>query len=69
MKKALINPLDTPNKMAATEYGVEIYHKNDEVIELTFTQYSYSEVFDAIKEYYTDKNDNSVEKVIIEVKR
>lgn len=69
MKKALINPLDTTEKMAATEYGVEVHHKSDEVIELTFTQYSYAEVFDAIKEYYTDKNDNSVEKVIIKVKR
>ncbi len=69
MKKAFINNLNGDEKMAATEYVIEVHHKSDEVIELSCVQYSYEDVFEYIKEYYEDKNDESVDKVIIKVKK
>ncbi|WP_153124651.1 hypothetical protein [Peribacillus tepidiphilus] len=69
MKKALVNNLEGDEKMAASEYAIEVHHKSDEVIELNCVQYSFEDVFEYIKEYYSDKNDVPVDKIVIRVKR
>lgn len=69
MKKALINDLGNTEKMAATEYKISVHHQDGEVIELSCTNYSYSDVFQYIQEYYSDKNDSPVQKIEIKVKK
>ena len=69
MKKAFMNSLDNDEKMAATEYGIEVHHENGEVIELTSVNYAFQDVFEYISEYYENKNDTAINKVIIKVNK
>lgn len=69
MKKAYINSLDNNEKLAATNYAIEVHHKDGEVVELERVQYSYQDVFESISEYYADKNDGPVDKIVIQVKK
>lgn len=68
MKKALINNLQNDEKIAASDYSIEIHHKTGKVIELECVQYSYEDVFEYIKEYYADKNEQAIDKIVINVK-
>lgn len=69
MKKSFMNNLDNDQKMAASEYKIEVHHKSKEVVELNCTQYSFEDVFEFIKEYYSDKSDEPINKVVIQVQR
>lgn len=55
-------------KLVLSRYAVEVHHKSDEIIELEYDRYSFEDVFESITEYYSDKNDEPIDKVIIKVK-
>ena len=69
VKKAFINNLESEEKMAATEYEIEVHHDDGEVIELSCVRYAYVDVFEYISDYYENKNDKSVQKILIQAKR
>jgi len=65
MKKAYINSPDS--KTAASEYMVKIVYANGEVLEQNIVDYSYSRVFDWIKENHEGENDRKVKSIMIEL--
>lgn len=68
VKKGLI--LNSSAKtIAASEFRVEVHHKNGEVIELSKSAYSYEDVFEHIKDHYENIDDSSVQKLLIELIR
>lgn len=69
IKKAYMNNLESGEKMALSEYYIQVHHKSDEIIELTTNQYSFEDAFGWINEYYENRNNESIEKVIVQVKR
>lgn len=64
MKKAYINSPDA--RTAASDYMIKIEYSNGEVLEKEVTNYSYSRVFDLIKENHEGENDQKVKSIKIE---
>ncbi|MFP7202199.1 hypothetical protein SFC08_14610 [Lysinibacillus halotolerans] len=67
MKKALINELDQNKKMAASTYKATITYADNEVMEKEIVQYSFSDVFEVIKEGHENENNKEVTSILIEV--
>jgi hypothetical protein len=69
MKKATVTkPNHAEDKVAASEFEVEVHHKCGNVVSLVNTNYTYEAVFEYIKEEYQDDMDY-IKKITIEVKR
>lgn len=64
MKKAYINSPD--KESAASDYQIEIKYDNGEVLKEIITTYSYSSVFDCIKERHENENDKKVQSIKID---
>lgn len=69
MKKAYINDLSHDKKMAASEYQVEVIYDDDSVNFFRVPQYSYSDVFEVIKEKHEAENNKGAKRIIIELVR
>lgn len=67
MKKAHINSLDS--ETSASDYMVKIIYADGEVREKRTANYSYSNVFDEIKESHEGENDRKVKSINIELVR
>ncbi|GEM_PF-6287722 len=67
MKKAYINSLDS--ETSASEYRIKITYENGEVLEKQSINYSYSNIFDEIKESHEDERDRKVKSINIELIR
>lgn len=67
MKKAYVNVPD--KESAASDYLIKIEYQNGEVFEKEITSYSYSSVFEVIKERHEDDHDQAVKSVNIEYVR
>lgn len=69
MRKATINyPINNLEKVAASDFSIEVHHKGKAPVILSTTQYTYSDVFDYIKEQYEHDLD-SIQKISIELVR
>ncbi|AQR95544.1 hypothetical protein [Clostridium saccharoperbutylacetonicum] len=64
MKKAYINLPD--NKSAASTYQIEIEYDNGEIKKDEIIQYSYSNVFEVIKERHEGEHDRKVKSIKID---
>jgi hypothetical protein len=67
MKKALIRNSD--EKVALSEFHVQLFHKDGEVIELTRNAYTYEDVFEGIREHYENIDDTTVNRITIDLVR
>jgi hypothetical protein len=68
MRKALMtNPLNN-EKVAMSEYKIEVYHKGRSKVTLSTNNYTYEDAFEYIKEQYEHELD-FIEKITIEVIR
>lgn len=67
MKKALIhNP--TSSTVAASDFLISVYHKNNVVDNLKVTNYTYEDAFEYIKEKYPNSSDY-IKQIIIQVEK
>lgn len=64
MKKAYVNLSDS--KLYASEYMVTIEYQDGEVFKKQITNYSYSNVFELIKENHEDEFDREVKSIKID---
>jgi len=64
MKKAYINSPDL--ETAASDYVIKIVYDDGEVLEKQVTGYSYSDIFDLIKENHEDERDRRVKSINID---
>jgi len=64
MKKAYINAADKDSYNS--DYLVKIEYKNERTLEQTVSNYSYSNVFEKIKEHHEDEHDSAVKRISIE---
>lgn len=64
MKKALVNVSDS--KLYASDYIIKIEYQDGEVFEDEITNYSYSNVFERIKEIHVDEYDRPVKSIRID---
>lgn len=64
MKKAYINSPDS--QTAASDYMITIIYVDGEVFKKKITQYSYSNVFEVIKDMHEGENDKMVKSIKIE---
>ncbi|MFE4038240.1 hypothetical protein [Priestia sp. YIM B13489] len=68
MRKATImNPSDD-EKVALSEFSINVHHKSGRVINLTCNNYTYDDVFEYIKEQYEFDLDY-IEEITIKVKK
>ena len=67
MKKAYINSPDA--RTAASDYMIKIIYDNGEILEKQTTNYSYSNIFDEIKESHEGEHDRKVKSINIELIR
>jgi len=69
MRKAIMkSPSNNEEKVAASEFSIEIYHKGRGVVNLSTVNYTYEDVFEFIKEKYEEDLD-TIQKVTIELKK
>lgn len=62
------NLADNEEKVAASDFSIEVHHKGRGVVKLSTVNYTYEDVFEYIKEQYEEDLD-FIQKVTIEVKR
>jgi len=65
MKKAYINLSDSD--LYASEYLIKIEYQDGEVFEKEVTNYSYSNIFELIKENHLDENDCQVKSIKVDL--
>lgn len=69
MKKAIVKiPSDNKEKVAASDFLVQVHHKGGNVVDLPVISYTYEDVFEHIVEKYEHDLD-FIQKITIEVKR
>lgn len=69
MRKGIMtNPTNNDEKVAASNFSIEVHHKNKRVVNLNTVQYTYEDVFEYIKEQYEEDLD-AIQKVIIELEK
>lgn len=64
MKKAYINLPD--KQSAASTYQIEIEYENGQILKDEIIQYSYSSVFEVIKDRHEGENDRKVKSIKID---
>lgn len=64
MRKAYINSTD--KESAASDYQIEIKYDDGKVSKESITAYSYSSIFDHIKENHENENDKKVQSIKID---
>lgn len=67
MKKGYVNLPD--KELCASTYEVTIEYANGDVFGQIVTQYSYSDVFEVIKEKHEDEKDRKIKSIKIELKK
>lgn len=65
MKKGFINAPD--EECCAVTYSIRIEYEDGEVYEDIINQYSYSDVFEVIKDNHQDERDKSVKSIKIDL--
>lgn len=69
MRRAIIkSPSNNDEKVAASDFSIEIKHKGRGVNKISIVNYTYEDVFEYIKEQYEHDLD-FIEKVTIEVNK
>lgn len=68
MRKALMNIPQDNEKIAFSEFVIEVTHKDGEKVKFTAGNYTFENIFEVIKEKY-DEELNQIQKVNIEVLR
>lgn len=67
MKKAYINSPDS--ETSASDYMIKITYANGQILEKPTSNYSYSNIFDEIKESHENERDRKVKSINIELIR
>lgn len=68
MRKAIITNPSSYEKIALSEFSIDVHHKSGSVINLTCNNYTYEDVFEYIKEQYEFDLDY-IEEITIKVKK
>jgi len=68
MRKAIIRNPSNGEKVAASDYSINVHHKGRGVVNLSCTTYTYEDVFEYIKEEYAEDLD-SIKEITIKLER